>query len=245
MKQAIRNEWIKLIKQRKSKVLFVLTLLAALLIGIGNHYFSSVTGFTVIDADAMPLSTIGLLGSLLLPLVAFIMAVDSISTEVTSGTIKYGFMAPISRNQMFFSKVGALAIFNGFLLASIFVIGFLLNVFTMSDNILMNFLAGLVAYVVTLLPMTLISLWGLLIGMHFSSGLSLGIGVIGLLALNIGQLFLPVLGAVSPLGYMDLYSSVVYGNTSLAAISSMLLYLVSYYIMLIALNLLRINQKEI
>ncbi len=176
------------------------------------------------------------------------MAVDSISTEVTSGTIKYGFMAPpISRNQMFFSKVGALAIFNGFLLASIFVIGFLLNVFTMSDNILMNFLAGLVAYVVTLLPMTLISLWGgLLIGMHFSSGLSLGIGVIGLLALNIGQLFLPVLGAVSPpLGYMDLYSSVVYGNTSLAAISSMLLYLVSYYIMLIALNLLRINQKEI
>lgn len=245
MRKAIEIEWLKIRKQKKSKILFALTMIASLLIVIGNLYLGSKAGFMVVESDRMSLSMIDILSGFLLPLVAFIMAVDSISSEVGTGTVKYGFMAPISRKTYLGSKLLALQIYNGALLAGVFLISFIGNIFTMNGSIVLNFITGLSAYAITLIPMALVSLWGLLIGMHFSSGLSLGVGLIGVLGLNIAGVFMPVFGRVSPLEYMDLYSNVLYNNTSFMTLVSVLLYLVSYYIILIALNLIRINQKEI
>lgn len=245
LKQAFNNELMKIRHQRKAKILLVLTLAAAFLLSIGNFYFSSRTGFAIVESDSMSLSVINMLSGLLLPLVAFIMAVDSMSNEITSGTIKFGFMAPISRSGYFAAKLGALAVYNAVVLAGVFVITFVLNLFTMNGSVLAAFGSGLAAYVITIIPMTLVTLWGMLLGMFFSSGLSIGVGVILLLGVNVGQFFLPVLGSVSPLGYMNIYDKVIYGTTSAMNLVSLLLYLVSYYIILIAFGLLRLNSKEL
>lgn len=245
MNFAIKNEWLKLRKQKKALVLFILTLVATLVLTVANFYMNSVTGVMVIDSDEMALSVIGILGGLLLPLVAFIMAVDHISTEVSSGTLKFGFMAPISRTKLFLAKLISLVMYNAVVLAGVFVISFTLNILTMTGNVFTNLLIGLLAYIITLIPLTLVSLWGLLIGMHFSSGLSLGIGIIGVFGLNVAGLFLPVLGRISPIEYMDLFSKVIYNNAAFSTMATMLLYLCSYYIILVALNLLRLNQKEV
>lgn len=245
MKAAIANEWLKIRKQKKSKVLFILVVILALVLMLGNLYLEGRTGFKLIESDQASLTLIDLLSGLILPLIAFIMAVDSFSNEMSSGTIKYGFMAPISRGKFFFSKLTALIMYNALILGTIFMISFLISAFTMNGALGLNFVMGLSAYTLTLIPMTLISLWGLLLGMFFSSGLSIAIGIIGVVALNVGGLFLPILTNVSPIGYMTLYNSIIYQNISLQTFLSVLLYVISYYIILIALNLLRINQKEL
>lgn len=245
MKKQIGIELLKLRRQKKSKVLFFITLALTALVCIGNMYVGSTAGFFVIDSDRMPISLIGLLSGLVLPIVAYVMAIDSTSNEVQSGTLKFGFMAPIHRNEYFMSKLAALSIYNAIVLGSVFALSFVLNLFTMSGSLLFNFGQGLMAYAITIIPMTLISLWGLLIGMYVPSGLGLGIGIIGVIALNIGQLFVPILGVISPVGYMNLYTNIIYGNTTILATLSVLLYVVSYYIMLIALNIMRMNQKEV
>lgn len=245
MKKQIGIELLKLRRQKKSKVLFFVTLALTAFVCIGNMYVGSTAGFFMIDSDRMPISLIGLLSGLVLPIVAYVMAIDSTANEAQSGTMKYGFMAPIHRYEYFLAKALALGVYNAIILGSVFVLSFVLNVFTMSGPILVNFGQGLMAYIITIIPMTLISLWGLLIGMYVPSGLGLGIGIIGVIALNIGQLFMPILGVISPVGYMDLYSSIIYGNTTLLATLSVLLYVASYYIMLIALNITRMNQKEV
>lgn len=245
MKQSIQIEWMKLFGQRKSKVLLIVTWISALTLSLGNLYFNSRAGFTMIDPDQMPLMMITLLGALLLPLVAYIMAVDANAIEYKSGTVKYGLMAPMSRTRYYLSKLASLSVYNAILLAGVLIITTITNLFGMTDNILLNIGVYFAAYVITLIPMTLVALWGMLIGTFFSSGLSLGLGIIGILALNVGRLFVPILDSISPLGYMNLYSQVIYGNASMAAMTSVLLYLISYYIILIALNVRRIQTKEI
>lgn len=245
MKKMIELEWMKLFKQSKAKVLLILTWVSALVVSLGNLYFNSRAGFTMIDGDQMPLTMIAILGAALLPIVAYIMAVDFTSSDYKRGTIRFGMMAPVSRNQLYLSKLTALTLFNALALAGVLVIATVTNLFSMSDNLLLNMLMYIGAYLITLIPLTLVSLWGMLFGSYLSTGLSIAIGVIGVMALNVGQFFIPVLGSVSPTGYMNLSTQVLFGNTSASAIISVLLYLVAYYIILIALNLYRTATKEL
>ncbi len=245
MKQAILNEWLKIRKQKKAIILMIITFVSALVVSGSNLYFNQRAGFTMIDPDQMPLTIIGLLGAMILPLVAYIMAVDAISNEYRGGTIKYSLMAPISTLKAFGSKLIALTMYNGVLLAGVMVISFTMNIFWMNTNIFVNLGAAILAYTVTLIPLTLVSLWGLMIGSYFSPGLSLAIGIVGHIALNVGQLFVPLLGALSPVGYMNLYNMVVYNNTALLTLLSTLMYVASYYIILVTFNVLNMKQKEI
>lgn len=245
MKKMVELEWMKLYKQSKAKVLLIITWLSALVISGGNLYFNNRAGFTMIDGDQMPLTMITILGGVLLPIVAYIMAVDYTSSEYKRGTIQYGMMAPVSRGQLYVSKLAALTMFNALALSGVFVITFVTNVWTMSDQIIANLLMAIGAYIITLIPMTLVSLWGMLLGSYLSAGLSIAIGVIAVMALNVGQFFVPMLGNISPTGYMGLSSQVLYGHSSVMTMISVLLYLLAYYIILIALNLYRTATKEL
>lgn len=245
MTTAIRNEWLKLFGQPKAIILAIILWISALLVSIGNLYMSSRTGFTAVDPDQMPITMITILGGLLLPLVVFIMAVDSTSLEYRSGTIRYGLMAPITRGQLFASKAIALILYNGLLLAGVLIITAVTNVFGMTEGILLNLLRFIAAYGIALVPLTLVSMWGMAFGTYFSMGLSLGLGIAGIMALNVGQILFPVLGSVSPMGYMDLSSQVVYGNTTFVSMSAVLLYIAAYFIILIGLNIYRLQTKEI
>lgn len=245
MKKMIQLEWMKLFKQPKAKVLLLLTWVSSLVLSLGNLYFNQRAGFTMIDGDQMPMTMIGLLGAVLLPIVAYIMAVDSTASDYKRGTIRYGLMAPLTRGQLYGAKLSALAIYNGLVLGGVFLITTLTNMMVMTDPIFFNIVFYLAAYVITLIPMTLVSLWGMFFGGYLSTGLSIALGVIGLMALNLGQFFFPVLGRIAPTGYMNLAPQLLYGNASTSALLSVLLYLVAYYIILIALNLYRTITIEI
>lgn len=245
MKTMISIEWMKLFGQRKSKVLMAILWISAIAVSVGNLYLTSRAGFTVIDGDQMPMTMITILGGVLLPLIAYITAVDATSTEYSKGTIRYGLMAPMSRSKYFLSKLLALAAYYGLILGGVMVLTTLINIGAMNQNIGLNIITYLGAYTITLIPMVLIALWGMFIGTYFSQGLSIGLGFAGVLALNVAQIFVPILTSVSPLGYMNMSSSLIYGNGSLIATLSMLLYVAAYYIILVALNIFRFQQKEI
>lgn len=245
MKKHIKIEWMKLIRQRKAKVLLVAGWLGAMILAVGNLFISSRAGFTVIDPDQMPLTAITLLGGLLLPLIAYVISADFTAGEFSKGTFKYSLQAPVTSRETLVAKFTALAIYNAVLLTGVLLVMVIMNLIWMTDGIVFNMPQYVGAYVITLIPMCLVSLWGMFFGSWFSTGLSIALGIIGVIAMNIGSIFFPVLASVSPLGYMDLYSMIVYGNATVMAVVSVLMYVLAYYIILIAMNLRKIQTVEL
>ena len=125
------------------------------------------------------------------------------------------------------------------------VITIAVNLFLMSENVINNIATYFLAYAITMIPLFLVSLWGMFFGSRFTSGMSIGLGMINIMAVNVAGVFIPYLSSASPLGYMDLYKLFLYGNVSLAALTSVLLYLAAYYIILITLNLHRLRTIEL
>lgn len=244
MKVMIRTEWVKLISQTKAKVLLIILWISALGISLGNLYINDSVGLTLISNDQMPLTMITLLGGFILPLVVYIMSVDMTALDYRSSTIKYGLMAPLPRYKVYLAKYAAINLYNGLLLSGIMLISIVTNLGDVK-GVIGSLLLYVSAYVITLIPLGLVALWGMLFGTLFSTGLSIAIGVIGVIGLNVAQIFLPILEAVSPLEYMNLYSQVIYGNVAWMSMASVLLYLLSYYIILIALNIQRFQIKEL
>lgn len=244
MKILIRTEWVKLIAQTKAKVLLIIVWVSALGISIGNLFINDNVGLTLISNDQMPLTMITLLSGFLLPLVVYVMAVDVTALDYKSTTIKYGLMAPLPRYQVYLAKFVAINCYSAVLLSGIMLITVVSNLGDVT-GVLDSLIIYLLAYVITMVPMGLVALWGMFFGTFFSTGLSIAIGVIAVIGLNVAQLFVPILEAISPLEYMNLYSQVIYSHVGWQSMASVLLYLLSYYIILIALNIQRFQTKEL
>jgi len=244
MKLMMRAEWVKLIGQTKAKVLLVIVWMCSLGISVGNLLLNDRVGLTLIANDQMPLTMITLLGGFILPFVVYVISVDATALDYKSSTIKYGLMAPLARYQFYIAKYSAISRYNALLLSGVLGCTLLVNLGDFK-GVMASLYLYIAAYIITLIPMGLIALWGMLFGTFFSTGLSIAIGVLSVIGLNVAQLFLPLLEALSPLAYMNLYSQVIYGNVGWLAMASVLMYLLSYYIILVAFNIQRFQIKEL
>ncbi|WP_105617088.1 ABC transporter permease [Vallitalea okinawensis] len=240
----VKNECMKLFARKRTKVFILILALLTVLLVVLQYTANSFLGFNIIQSDQLAKTIIELMFMFIVPLFTFILGVDSFASEKSQGTLKILLTSPVSRIKLYFSKLVALTIANLLMVFSILIVAIIGSAFSASDAFFSGTIEAFITCILVIIPLGLISAWGLLIGQLFSNGsMAIGLGVLGLFLINVGQVFIDKLYVLSPLTYMDFYSPLM--NSSIGINFFMiLLYMVAYYIILVSAGLLRLTTAE-
>ena len=241
---AVQNEWLKLKAKRRSKVFLIIVITLTILLVVLHYATRSSFGFFIVQPNQLAKTVLNLMLQLVIPLLAFITSVDSLASEKNQGTLKVLFTQPASRLKLYFSKLISLSIANAIMVLAVFLIATIGGLFSASNGFLLETFQALIICLLVLVPLGLISAWGLLMGQLFTNGtMAIGLGLLGLFLIGIGQLFIDRLYFISPLTYLDFYNPLIRGNLTTNFFITLLL-MISYCIMLVSAGLLKITSTE-
>ncbi|WP_433942991.1 ABC transporter permease [Paenibacillus sp. SN-8-1] len=188
---------------------------------------------------SFPIEMLSLYTGLWIPLVILTLTADLFPHEVASRTLKLAFLRPVTRFQVFMSKVASLATAVGGILVILFITTLLCNLFEGTMNGLGEVLSNLTAYAAAFIAMLAVSAVFVFIAQFFKSVSGFVIVAIVLYAaFKIAPFLLSSFSAFSPLNYTDWHmlwlSSYVRSGTLLTGTlfllaSCVLFYSLGYY----------------
>jgi ABC-2 type transport system permease protein len=158
-KAALINEIEKLYKKKKGLVAVILSLIFIVLgqcivIGLRSGF-----GLRGVGSMEFPILVLSAVVNSILPLFTALVTIDSFSAEYSQNTMKIALTRPVSRLKFFTAKLTAISIFiftNLLLIMFFSIIAGLL--FNSNSFTLQGFIKVILSYLVTLLPMIILSL---------------------------------------------------------------------------------------
>ncbi|MBC2581400.1 ABC transporter permease [Clostridium sp. DJ247] len=173
-KAALINEMEKLYKKKKVLVAATVSLIFIILGQISIIGLRSGFGLRGVSSTEFPILVLSVVVNTILPLFTALVTIDSFSGEFSQNTMKIALTRPITRLKFFTAKVTAIMLFilANLLFLMIFstIAGFIFN---SNSFTLQAIIRILISYVVTLMPMMVLSL----IIVFFTNILRSGIGV--------------------------------------------------------------------
>lgn len=158
-----RNEWVKIIARAKYWVMLVLVMVACLIGLLVYQLMQSKVGVTL-DAAQYPMLLLPLLTKFVLPLAILMGVADLLPSELTDTSIRALLVRPISRAEVYMSKVLALFTYACAVLGITLVVTSLLALFLAGGAFLAQLPGVLVSYIVTLAPMLVLICFAMLLG---------------------------------------------------------------------------------
>jgi ABC-2 type transport system permease protein len=240
---AIKNELYKLIHRRKTKWLIGIILGLSVIGIIGIFIIQNLTSTHVVNASELATWLLQLMDGLILPLFVTMMTIDLFTGELGNETIKNTLLMPINRSRVYLAKITTVAIAIVGILLGMFIVNVTVGtIFFGVSSMTGQLLATFLAYLLTSIPLILISILAAMIGLSFkSSSSALTFSIVLYVALKTVGLFVAKLSIFMPTSYMEWYRYPLTSNTS----TQMLLFMVAYIIMFISLGILRFDTKEI
>ena len=235
----LKVELSKLMKKRNTKVFLIIYSiiffgLALVYVAAENMYnLSFYSGVQFVGAS---LST---MMAFMLPLLAIYFAGQSQAIDFTRGTMKNMYLLPISRSQIFVSKVLAVWGIIGAVLAGQFLFAILIS-FIVDGFAVAGLVAIFLQYLGAFFVLGLVNLVGNFLALLLkNTGLSVVLAYVAYVGLTILSVYVPVLKAVSITTVITGYHLIF----NFAAIN-VLLSAVAYYIILFIAGLILFEKKE-
>lgn len=170
-KAALINEIEKLSKKKKGAVAVILSLIFIILGQLSVSSVRSGFGLRGTGSNEFPILVLSVLVNTLLPLFTALVTIDSFCGEYSQNTMKITLTRPISRFKFFTAKITAIM---SFVLANLlFVMVFSLiagAIFNSNSFTFVGILRIIISYLVSLLPMLVLSLVIILITNFIRSG---------------------------------------------------------------------------
>jgi len=167
----VLNETEKLYRQKKTKVIVVLTVLVPVLSAFLMNSVQQNLGIVLGEGRDFPLIMLSLFTAVLLPFILFMMAADMFSGEAASRTLKNMLVRPIARSKIFVSKVLVIALFILAELGIIWLTSFVTGLFMTSESMLPVIFEGIMAYELSFFPMMVLGLIAVLIAVCVDSSI--------------------------------------------------------------------------
>ncbi|TDT58471.1 ABC transporter permease [Fonticella tunisiensis] len=173
-KTALINEIEKLYKRKKLVVAliisFIIIILGQLIILGVNRGF----GIRGVGSMEFPMLVLSVVVNTILPLFTALVAIDSFSGEFSNNTMKIALTRPVTRLKFFTAKITAILLFVLFNLLFVMVLSTLAGlIFNANSFTLRGVIDIIVSYLVTLLPMLVLTL----VIVVFTNILRSGVGV--------------------------------------------------------------------
>lgn len=240
-----KSEWTKIISRSKSKVLLILLSFFVVGAGVVYYFLQNKLNVTLMEGTRFPTWTLDLLMGFLLPLFMMLLMGDTFAGEFQDGTIKNVFAAPASRGQLYASKLLAAALYASLMLGVVagfsIICSLIVSGFSVFGGLGSVFLAYLGAWVILGLIIVMAGLVSLFVG---SSSLSLVFNLLLWLGMSTVGTFVPSLHTYLPTSFLHWYEPLI-THTNFKLLVPMLLYMLSYYIILTILGALKFQKKEV
>lgn len=237
--ELLKVELTKLMKKKNTKVFLIIYSiiffgLAFVYVAAENLYnLSFYSGIQFVGAS---LST---MMAFMLPLLAIYFAGQSQAIDFSRGTMKNMYLLPISRSQIFISKVLAVWVIIGAVLGGQFLFALLIS-FVADGFAIAGLFGTILQYLGAFLVLGLVNLVGNLLALLLkNTGLSVVLAYVAYVGLSLLAVYVPVLKAVSITTVITGYHLIF----NFAALN-VLLSAVAYYIILFIAGLLLFEKKE-
>ncbi len=198
------NELQKLGGRKKYMVFFIIEIAICLISALTSMLMTRLLKANnfVLNPSTMSLSVLTFFIEIMIPLIAFMAATDTFSTEFQDKSVKGILVRPISRMKIYISKtlaVAAMAVFN---LVAVFLVATVLELLTTGGVI--AFVHSFAAYLLDIVPLCVLILMGVFINQFGkSSTLSMFLCIIIYIILKVVGIFVPQTSGLLFTGYMQ------------------------------------------
>ncbi|QUI20976.1 ABC transporter permease [Vallitalea pronyensis] len=244
MKQLLtlsQSEFDKIIEKRKSKVLIILV--GMMLLGAGGLYFyvENNLNLTTISGSNFSVWILESLMGFILPFFAAMVIADSIAGESQVGTMANVYALPVTRQTMYVSKIIASLSYVAMIVGVIFVMTLMVGIVTTGLDILFSLGMILTTYLKAIAALGLvIACVGYLALWMKSSSMTLVVSTILFIVMNIFGLFIGTWDGLLPTTVIGSFDKIFTQNHM-----SLLVNMISYYIILIIIGIFKFQKKEV
>ena len=204
-KASLKNELTKLKCHKKYTVLLLLSIALSAVWGILNFLAGQVKTLPITPVDTLsglPMMLLGFFVSTIIPLIVFMAACDLFTGEVADGTVRAGFMRPVSRFKQYFAKVSAVYVVAVIYLGAIFVFSELFRLIAVRSG--SGILTELASYALDCIPLIVLVLFASMVNQFLkSTSLSVILCIIIYMGLLAGGVVISQLSGLVFTGYMQ------------------------------------------
>lgn len=240
------NEIQKIFLKKKTIAFLVVTSLIPIGAVASFVMFQNKLGIFAVNSTGFPVLMLELFTTLLLPLFIFSTAAEQFAGEVGEKTLKITLTRPITRLNVFASKILSTGIFIVINLGLIYLISTLAGLSLEGGKVLTGVLQGLTAYLTAVVPMTFLCIEAAFVAQFFkSSSGALTTCVFVYLAAKIIPILSPVISKVNPFSYTDWYMMWLGSTVGVGRLLNTFLLILSYSLILFALGYYLFDKKDL
>ncbi len=241
IKAGIKNETTKLFNLKKYKVLLILIGI----LGFSSSILGAITqGSIIISFINSPFIILTILTEFILPLIIAMAAADLFTAEQENGAIKAVITRPISRIEIFISKVLAIILY---IILSLFIclVISLISSITFDGIGSVNIIEAFIAYVVSIAPMIPIVFFAVTVSqMCKNSSSTVMIFVLGYIVIVAAFTIIPGVNPMIFTSYTGWYKLFIGAVMPAGKILNVLTLLASYTLILFAISSWAFEKRE-
>lgn len=240
------NETQKILQKKKTIAFLVISGLIPIGAAASFVLFQNRLGIFAVGSAGFPILILGLFTTFLLPLFVFSAVADQFSGEIGEKTIKMTLTRPITRFQVFFSKILSMVIFIVINLGIIYIVATLSGLYLAGDaRVSAGLLEGLTAYITAIVPMLFLVIEAAFLAQFFrSGGGALTTCIFIYLAAKIVPILSPAISKVNPFFYTDWYMMWLGSSVGAGRLLNTFLLLLSYCLILFAGGFYLFDRKD-
>jgi len=158
-KAALINEIEKLYKRKKILVAVIISIIFIILGQLSMEVLRTGFGLRGVSSMEFPILVLSVVVNTILPLFTALVTIESFSGEFSQNTMKISLTRPISRLKFYIAKLTAVMVFILANLLFIMIFSILAGCFFNSNSFtLISLIKIVVSYIVTLMPMVILSI---------------------------------------------------------------------------------------
>lgn len=241
------NELEKIFLRKKNIVFLLITALIPVGAALSFNMLQSRLGIFAINSNSFSILMLGLFTSILFPLLIFSVVAELFSGELGDRTMKITLTRPITRFNVYLSKLVSIYIFTGINLGLVFVDSSVSGFFLKDSGTTINsFLQGLLAYIISLVPLFYLIVMATFVAQFFrSSGGAIITCVFVYIAAKLLPFLFPILGKISPFSYNDWYVTWLGNSIGLGRQLNILMLILSYTLIFLAAGYYFFDKRDI
>ena len=247
LKASLVNEMFKLALRRKSLFFLALCLLVPVGAALTLDRVQAGYGLAFVGAGDLPMRVLWLFTSFLLPLIAFMTAVDLFTGEAEAGTLKTALTRPVDRFRLYAAKIGAI-----FLSVCLYTAVGLL--FSLISALLLqgreDWAAGILptatAFAASVLPMTVLGAMAGFVAQLFKNTTgALAVLIVLYALLKLSVLLVPAVSAYLPVHYTDWHLLWTDGPTAWPRLTGIFALLAAWGLIFFTAGSVLFDKKEV
>lgn len=243
---ALVNELEKLYKKKKALVALIISLAVIVLGQIVVVGIRSGFGIRGVGSAEFPILVLSLVVNSILPLFTALVSIDCFSGEFSHNLMRVTLTRPVSRFKIFTAKISAIAVFISANLILLLILsltaGFIFN--TNSANMAFSFRI-ILAYLVSLLPMIVLSLAITLLANILKNGTSVFfLSILAFIVLKAAGVFFSAYDSLLITSQLDWFNLWLANSLPLSKIIRHLLIMLGYAIMFFTAGYYLFDKKE-